>query len=48
MIGVSVAVWLGFRAVFGAISLLYLIAAVVALWALPRAVVCRVPSTEGR
>ena len=46
MIGVSVAVWLGFRAVFGAISLLYLIAAVLALWGLPRVVACRIPSEE--
>jgi DHA1 family multidrug resistance protein-like MFS transporter len=48
MIGVSIAVWLGFRAVFGAISLLYLLAAVVALWGLPRAVTCRVPSAEAK
>jgi DHA1 family multidrug resistance protein-like MFS transporter len=42
MIGVSVAMWLGLRAVFGAISLLYLTAAVLALWGLPRAVAgCR-------
>jgi predicted MFS family arabinose efflux permease len=47
MIGVSGAVWLGFRAVFGAIALLYLIAAVLALWWLPRIVACRIPSREG-
>jgi DHA1 family multidrug resistance protein-like MFS transporter len=42
MIGVSVAMWLGLRAVFGAISLLYLTAAVLALWALPAAAaICR-------
>jgi DHA1 family multidrug resistance protein-like MFS transporter len=41
MIGVSIAVWLGFRAVFGAISLLYLTAALLALWGLPRAVIRR-------
>jgi MFS transporter, DHA1 family, multidrug resistance protein len=43
MIGVSVAMWLGLRAVFGAISLLYLTAAALAVWRLPRAVVCRAP-----
>jgi DHA1 family multidrug resistance protein-like MFS transporter len=39
MIGVSIAMWLGLRAVFGAISLLYLTAALLALWGLPRAVI---------
>ena len=48
MIGVSIAVWLGFRAVFGAISLLYLIAAMLALWGLPRIAACRIPSDEAR
>jgi DHA1 family multidrug resistance protein-like MFS transporter len=48
MIGVFVAVWLGFRAVFGAISLLYLIAAALALWALPRIAACRAPFTDGQ
>jgi DHA1 family multidrug resistance protein-like MFS transporter len=41
MVGVSIAMWLGFRAVFGAISLLYLAAAFLALWGLPRAAVRR-------
>jgi len=40
MIGVSIAMWLGLRAVFGAISLLYLAAALLALWRLPRAGSC--------
>jgi DHA1 family multidrug resistance protein-like MFS transporter len=43
MVGVSIALWMGFRAVFGAISLLYLTAATLALWGLPRAVICRNP-----
>ena len=46
MIGVSIAVGLGFRAVFSAISLLYLIAAVLALWGLPRIVACRISGQE--
>jgi DHA1 family multidrug resistance protein-like MFS transporter len=46
MIGVSVAMWLGLRAVFGAISLLYLTAAALALWALPAAVICRSPGRD--
>jgi len=41
MIGVSIAMWLGLRAVFGAIALLYLTAASLALWRLPRVVTCR-------
>jgi DHA1 family multidrug resistance protein-like MFS transporter len=40
MIGVSIAMWLGLRSVFGAISLLYLTAAGLALWRLPRAGSC--------
>jgi DHA1 family multidrug resistance protein-like MFS transporter len=48
MIGVSIAMWMGFRAVFGAISLLYLTAAVLALWGLPRAVACREPGRDAR
>jgi DHA1 family multidrug resistance protein-like MFS transporter len=46
MIGVSIAMWLGFRAVFGAISLLYLTAAALAIWGLPRAVICRNPGHD--
>ena len=46
MIGVSIAMWLGFRAVFGAISLLYLTAAMLALWGLPHAVACREPGRD--
>jgi DHA1 family multidrug resistance protein-like MFS transporter len=46
MIGVSIAMWLGLRAVFGAISLLYLTAASLALWGLPRVVTCRAPDRE--
>jgi DHA1 family multidrug resistance protein-like MFS transporter len=43
MIGVSVAVWLGFRAVFGAIALLYLVAAILAFRGLPRIMARRSP-----
>jgi len=46
MIGVSIAMWLGFRAVFGAISLLYLTAAMLALWGLPRSAICRNPGHD--
>jgi len=46
MIGVSIAMWLGFRAVFGAISLLYLTAAMLALWGLPRSAICRGPGHD--
>ncbi len=46
MIGVSIAMWLGLRAVFAAISLLYLTAAALALWGLPQAVICRAPLRE--
>jgi DHA1 family multidrug resistance protein-like MFS transporter len=48
MIGVSIAMWLGLRAVFGAISLLYLGAAALALWRLPQAVTCRPPENEAQ
>jgi len=48
MIGVSIAMWLGLRAVFGAISLLYLSAAALALWRLPRSVSCIAPVRETR
>lgn len=48
MIGVSVAVWLDLRAVFETISLLYLLAAVLALWRLPRIAACRAPSAEAQ
>lgn len=37
MLGVGVAMWLGLRAVFGAAGVLYLAAAALALWGLPRA-----------
>jgi DHA1 family multidrug resistance protein-like MFS transporter len=43
MIGVSIAMWLGLRSVFGVISLLYLTAAGLALWRLPKAVSCLPP-----
>jgi hypothetical protein len=46
MIGVSIAMWLGLRAVFGAISLLYLTAASLAIWGLPRVVTCRPSGRE--
>jgi DHA1 family multidrug resistance protein-like MFS transporter len=46
MIGVSIAMWLGLRAVFGAIAMLYLIAALLALWGLPRNVTCHTPGRE--
>lgn len=36
MVGVSIGLWLGFRAVFGAAALLYLAAGVMALMALPK------------
>jgi DHA1 family multidrug resistance protein-like MFS transporter len=48
MIGVSIALWLGFRAVFGAISLLYLAAALLAIYGLPRAVTCRTPGRNSK
>jgi DHA1 family multidrug resistance protein-like MFS transporter len=48
MIGVSIAMWLGLRAVFGAISILYLAAAILALWGLPRSVICRNPGYEAK
>jgi DHA1 family multidrug resistance protein-like MFS transporter len=48
MIGVSIAMWLGLRAVFGAIALLYLSAALLALWRLPQAVICRPPGFEAK
>lgn len=46
MIGVSIAMGLGLRAVFGAISLLYLTAAALALWSLPRPAVCHAPESD--
>jgi len=48
MIGVSIAAWLSFRAVFGTISLLYLTAAALALWRLPRAANCHAPGREAQ
>jgi DHA1 family multidrug resistance protein-like MFS transporter len=48
MIGVSIAVWLGFRAVFGAISLLYLAATTVAIWGLPRVAICGNPGRNSK
>jgi DHA1 family multidrug resistance protein-like MFS transporter len=45
MIGVSVAMWLGLRAVFSAAALLYLVAALLALRGLPRTVVRCKPGT---
>jgi DHA1 family multidrug resistance protein-like MFS transporter len=48
MIGVAIAAGLNFRAVFGAISLLYLTAAALALWRLPRAAICRPPGREAK
>jgi DHA1 family multidrug resistance protein-like MFS transporter len=36
MVGASVALWMGLRAVFGAAGLLYLTAAAMAIWGLPR------------
>ena len=47
MIGVSIGLWLGLRAVFGAAALLYFTAAMLALWGLPRAVICRPSEREG-
>ncbi|MFO7709966.1 MAG: MFS transporter [Desulfobacterales bacterium] len=46
MVGVSIAVWLGMRAVFGAAALFYLVAALLALRALPRAVTCDPPRQD--
>ncbi|RPJ74029.1 MAG: MFS transporter [Desulfobacteraceae bacterium] len=40
MLGVSIGLWLGLRAVFGAAALFYLAAAFLALRALPRSVAC--------
>ena len=48
MIGVSIALWLGFRAVFGAISLLYLAAAAMAIWRLPRVAICGNPGRNSK
>jgi DHA1 family multidrug resistance protein-like MFS transporter len=48
MIGVSIGMWLGLRAVFGAISLLYLTAGLLAIYGLPRAVTCRTPGREAK
>jgi MFS transporter, DHA1 family, multidrug resistance protein len=48
MIGVSIAAWIGFRAVFGAISLLYLAAAALALWGLPRVVIRSNPGRNSK
>jgi predicted MFS family arabinose efflux permease len=36
MIGVAIAGFLGVRAVFGAVALLYCIAAILAVWGLPK------------
>ncbi len=36
MVGVTVAIWFGYRAVFASVSLLYLAAFIAALWGLPR------------
>jgi DHA1 family multidrug resistance protein-like MFS transporter len=36
MVGVTVAIWFGYRAVFASVSLLYLAAFMAALWGLPR------------
>lgn len=41
MVGVTVAIWFGYRAVFASISLLYLAAALAAVWGLPRALIGR-------
>jgi DHA1 family multidrug resistance protein-like MFS transporter len=43
MIGVFIAMWLGLRAVFGAVSLLYLTAGALAVWGLPRTAISRLP-----
>jgi MFS transporter, DHA1 family, multidrug resistance protein len=48
MIGVSVALWLGLRAVFSAAALLYLIAALLALRGLPRAATLYKPDAANR
>jgi DHA1 family multidrug resistance protein-like MFS transporter len=48
MIGVSIAMWMGLRAVFGTISLLYLSAAALALWRLPQAAKCPAPAWDSR
>ncbi|MFZ7125449.1 MAG: MFS transporter [Desulfobacterales bacterium] len=37
MLGVAIAMWLGYRAVFAAAALLYLFTALLAMWGLPRA-----------
>jgi hypothetical protein len=38
MVGAAIAMWLGFRAVFGAAAIFYLTAAALALWGLPWAI----------
>jgi predicted MFS family arabinose efflux permease len=43
MLGVTIGLWLGLRAVFGAAALLYLAAALLALRALPRSATCTPP-----
>jgi hypothetical protein len=48
MIGVSVAMWLGLRAVFSTAALLYLIAALLALRGLPRAATLCNPDAANR
>ena len=48
MIGVSVAIWLGLRAVFSAAALLYLMAALLALRGLPHAVARCKPDVTSR
>jgi DHA1 family multidrug resistance protein-like MFS transporter len=48
MIGVSVAIWLGLRAVFSAAALLYLMAALLALRGLPRTATCGRPDATDR
>jgi DHA1 family multidrug resistance protein-like MFS transporter len=47
MIGVTVAIWFGYRAVFASVSLLYLAAGLAALWGLPRSMAPR-SGHEGR
>ncbi len=48
MLGVSIALWLGLRAVFGAAALLYLATAFLALRALPRSAACAPPPVPPR
>jgi DHA1 family multidrug resistance protein-like MFS transporter len=48
MIGVSIGLWFGLRAVFGTAALLYFTAGMLALWGLPRAAIYRSSGREAK